>query len=78
MVLFADLCGQCLGVGQPVPHAPAVLGGAGPRVPGAPALPASTAFVSTPTAPLYSNDDEINRNLIIETYLCGRYNGVYS
>lgn len=43
----ADVRGQRAGVGEPVPRAAAVLRGAGAHVPGAPALRAAAAPVST-------------------------------
>lgn len=46
MLFVADIRGQRAGVGEPVPAAAAVLGGAGARVPGAPAAPAAAAPVS--------------------------------
>lgn len=46
MLFVADIRGQRAGVGKPVPAAAAVLGGAGARVPGAPAAPAAAAPVS--------------------------------
>lgn len=48
MPRVADVRGQRAGVGEPMPRAAAVLGGAGARVPGAPPLPAAAASVSEP------------------------------